>query len=321
MAGNSQRRGATRKSESKKPRSVGSGGVRRRGLEGKGPTPRAEDRPGHVAYRTKKKSAARQGTAAGARRSPAHDSSLVVGRNAVRESLLSGMGARRLLVQSTIESDPRVTDALEAAHARGIVIVEQSRDQLDRIAEGLVHQGVVLEAEPYEYADLADLRTEVVRTSGRIVVCDGITDPGNLGAIVRSSLALGAAGVVISKRRSAEVNPTVWRASAGALAHLPIARVANISRAVADLEDHGITAVALVGNTSTSLQQVDVTGIPVAVVVGAEGAGVSRLVAERCSWRASIPMDSRAESLNVSVAAAIALYELGRRGGTPRNSD
>ncbi|MDQ1249681.1 MAG: rRNA ((2251)-2-O)-methyltransferase RlmB [Actinomycetota bacterium] len=325
MAGNSKRQGAVRKSGSKKGAQVGSGGQRRRGLEAKGPTPKATERTAHPAAR-RARAADRAGDADGAsggnrgrapRRIVADD--IVVGRNPVAEALRAGVPARELLVVDLIDPDDRVAAAVAIAAERGVPVRERPKRELDRAAGEANHQGLVLRTEPFAYADPQELWESALGSAAApiLVALDGITDPHNLGAIARSASAFGAFGVIVPSRRSAGVTPTAWRASAGAFAHLPVARATNLARMLADAAAQGYFVVALDGAVERSIAEVAAhfSDVPVVLVVGSEGSGVSRLIADRADALAAIGMPGRAESLNASVAAGIALFALaGVRG-------
>jgi 23S rRNA (guanosine2251-2'-O)-methyltransferase len=316
MAGNSKRQGAVRKSGSKKGATVGSGGQRRRGLEAKGPTPKATERTGHPASRragaAAKADAAEGGGGRPPRRIVADD--LVVGRNPVAEALRAGVPSLELLVVDLIEPDDRVAAAVAIAAERGVPVRERPKRELDRVAGEANHQGLVLRTEPFAYADPQELWESALAAAAApvLVALDGITDPHNLGAIARSASAFGAAGVVVPSRRSAGVTPTAWRASAGAFATLPVARATNLARVLADAAAQGYFVVALEGGAQQSIGDVasHFSDVPVILVVGSEGAGVSRLIADRADALAAIGMPGKAESLNASVAAGIALFTL-----------
>lgn len=315
MAGNSQRRGAVRKTGSKKGATVGSGGQRRKGLAAKGPTPKAEDRVSHPAARRARAEAKR---AEDAKRGTQRLEDLVVGRNPVLEALRAGVPAEQLVVVDLIDLDDRVAEAVSLAADLGIPVRERPRRELDRLAGDVPHQGVVLRIAPFAYADPDDLLAArgAPRAPGLpgapplLVALDGITDPHNLGAIARSAAAFGAAGLLLPARRSAGVTAAAWRSSAGAFARLPVATVPNLAQALADAQEAGFFVVGLAGESAESVAgaAAHYRDVPVVIVVGAEGAGLSRLVAERSDTLASIPMPGGFESLNASVAAGIALH-------------
>jgi 23S rRNA (guanosine2251-2'-O)-methyltransferase len=312
MAGNSQRKGAIRKS--KKGPQVGSGGQVKRALKGKGPTPPAEVRKGHPAAR-RAAAAERRGASSGRSPRDAPQAELLVGRNPVAEALKAKVPATALYLAQGLDSDERVTEAVRIAGNRGIALLEVSRNELDRRTGGILHQGIALQVPPFAYHALPDLlrQAEEGGTPPLLVALDGVTDPRNLGAVIRSALAFGAHGVVIPERRSAGVTATAWRTSAGTAARLPVAQVTNLVRALKDCRDAGLFVVGLDADGSTSLDELEMATEPLVVVVGSEGRGLSRLVGESCDLTVSIPMSAAAESLNASVAAAVTLAEISRR--------
>ncbi|GAB3131669.1 23S rRNA (guanosine(2251)-2'-O)-methyltransferase RlmB [Tsukamurella serpentis] len=319
MAGNSQRRGAVRKAGTKKGQVTGSGGVRRRGLEGRGATPAAKDRPYHPAH--KKARAAAKASAAPQRRPqkvagrPAEDGpEYVLGRNPVVECLRAGVPATALYVAIGSQNDERLTESVQIAADQGIAILEVQRGELDRMSENGLHQGIALQVPPYTYAHPDDLLTRA-KDSGQaplIVALDNITDPRNLGAVIRSTAAFGGHGVLIPGRRSAAVTAVTWRTSAGAAARLPVAQAPNLNRALADYAAAGLQVVGLDAGGDVTLDDYRAdTGV--VVVVGSEGKGLSRLVRENCDSILSIPIASAVESLNASVAAGVVLAEFARQ--------
>ncbi|MET9731378.1 23S rRNA (guanosine(2251)-2'-O)-methyltransferase RlmB [Streptomyces sp. NPDC006458] len=307
-----------RRMSGKKGAQVGSGGQRRRGLEGKGPTPPAEMRKGHkknrIATAKAKQVPARRPAARG--RGGKGTSELVVGRNPVVEALRGGVPASMLYVQQFIDNDERVREALQLAGERGgIHLMEAPRPELDRMTNGLNHQGLVLQVPPYEYAHPEDLLDAAADEGGYplIVALDGVTDPRNLGAVVRSVSAFGGHGVVVPERRAAGMTAGAWKTSAGTAARTPVARATNLTRALESYKKAGVTVVGLAADGEADLGAVDALGGPVVIVVGSEGKGLSRLVGETCDVRVRIPMPGGAESLNAGVAAGIVLYEAARR--------
>jgi 23S rRNA (guanosine2251-2'-O)-methyltransferase len=306
-----------RRASSKKGAQVGSGGQRRRGLEGKGPTPRAEMRKGHASQRAAYAKARRaQGRPATARRGGGRSTSeLVVGRNPVVEALREGVPARTLYVQQFIDSDERVREALQLAAERGgINLMEAPRPELDRMTNGLNHQGLVLQVPPYEYAHPEDLVAEAADAGEDplIVALDGVTDPRNLGAVVRSVSAFGGHGVVVPERRAAGMTAGAWKTSAGTAARTPVARATNLTRALEQYKKAGLAVVGLAADGEHEVGDLEALSGPVVIVVGSEGKGLSRLVGETCDFRVRIPMPGGAESLNAGVAAGIVLYEAAR---------
>jgi 23S rRNA (guanosine2251-2'-O)-methyltransferase len=314
MPGNSQRKGAVRRKG--KGNTAGSGGRVRRGLEGKGPTPKAEDRPNHVAYRAKNARQHRPARAAAARTGrPGSGPEWVVGRNAVLEAVEAEIPIRAAYVAEGAERDDRLRDILKLAATRGTALLEVTRGELDRLTGGALHQGVALQLPAFAYAHPDDLLASALDSDHEplIVALDSITDPRNLGAIVRSAAAFGAHGVLIPERRSAGMTAAAWKTSAGAAAHIPIARATNLNRSLRTYADAGLTLIGLDGSSTTSLHDVpDVSG-PVVLLVGSEGDGLSRLVREACDHLAAIPISKSVESLNAGVAAGIALYEISRQ--------
>ena len=305
MAGNSARRGAVRKS--KKGATVGTGGKGRAALRGRGPTPRAEDRAGHPA--------ARRAAAKARPRRPAEAPELLVGRNPVAEALRAKVPATAVYIALGIDTDERVSEAVRLAGKRGIALLEVSRGELDRMTGGLLHQGIALQVPPFTYMELPDLLARAAEsvTTPMLVALDGVTDPRNLGAIVRSAVAFGAHGVLVPARRSAGVTAAAWRTSAGTAARIPIAQVTNLVRALRDCQTAGLFVAGLSADGTTSLDDLDAADGPIVIVVGSEGRGLSRLVGETCDLTVSIPMAGPAESLNAAVAAGVALAEIARR--------
>ncbi|MGP4083303.1 23S rRNA (guanosine(2251)-2'-O)-methyltransferase RlmB [Streptomyces sp. KR55] len=305
-----------RRMSGKKGAQVGSGGKRRRSLEGKGPTPPAEMRKGHAKQRAATAKARRTQGRPPQRRGGKAASELVVGRNPVVEALRGGVPASTLYVQQFIDSDERVREALQLAAERGgINLMEAPRPELDRMTNGLNHQGLVLQVPPYEYAHPEDL-ADAAADEGEdplIVALDGVTDPRNLGAVVRSVAAFGGHGVVVPERRAAGMTAGAWKTSAGTAARTPVARATNLTRALEAYKKAGIVVVGLAADGDVELGELDALGGPVAIVVGSEGKGLSRLVGETCDFRVRIPMPGGAESLNAGVAAGIVLYEAARR--------
>jgi len=327
MAGNSQRRGAKRNPGSKKGQTVGSGGQRRKQLKGRGPTPKAVDREGHPAARRARAAAKRSPgrTSPGARRPPgrSRDSGgpeWVTGRNPVVEALRAGVPATALWVAERIDSDDRVRESLKLAAEAGIPLMEAHRAELDRVGGTAPHQGLALQVPAYDYAHPDDV-LDSGGAASLVVALDGVTDPRNLGAVLRSAAAFGAHGVVVPARRSAGVTAAAWKASAGAAARVPVARATNLTRALQDYRSAGCYVVGLDGSAEVELADVDLLTDPVVLVVGSEGKGLSRLVRDTCDVVAAIPISAATESLNAAVAAGIALYEVARRRrseGRPR---
>lgn len=307
MAGNSRRRGAIRKEGTKKGPTVGSGGQRRRGLEGRGPTPPAHMRPNHPAAKRAKAQSRRPA------RGRTDESETVLGRNPVLECLRAGVPATALYVALGTEADERLTESVTRAADSGISILEVPRTDLDRMTGNHLHQGIALQVPPYEYAHPDDLVAAALSAPPALLVAlDNISDPRNLGAIVRSVAAFGGHGVLIPQRRSASVTAVAWRTSAGAAARIPVARATNLNRTLTDWAARGLRVIGLDAGGDTTLDDIDGAD-PLVVVVGSEGKGLSRLVRQNCDEVVSIPMAGNTESLNASVAAGVVLAEITRQ--------
>jgi 23S rRNA (guanosine2251-2'-O)-methyltransferase len=332
------------KTKSGKPR-PGTGGYGKRKLEGKGPTPPAEMRTGHPAQRraaAQAKKAAqdkptgriapsqggrvRQATTGSGRggdgRGPGQArgagssvAELVAGRNSVLEALRARVPATALHVGPRLDSDERIGQAVMLASDAGIPVVEAGRAELDRITGGAIHQGLALRIKRYSYADPADL-VQAARDAGElplIVALDGVTDPRNLGAVARSVAAFSGHGILVPARRSAGVSAGAWKASAGALARVRVAQAANLTRALAAYQEDGLFVAGLDAGGSADVGELELADSPLVLVVGSEGKGLSRLVAQRCDVVTRIPITGPAESLNAGIAASIALYAVSQR--------
>jgi len=239
---------------------------------------------------------------------------LLLGRNPVVEALRAAVPATALYVAQGIDIDDRVTEIIRTAGDRGIPLLEIGRNELDRMTGGVLHQGIGLQVPPFAYEDLQDLLAAALeQTAPLLVALDGITDPRNVGAVIRSVAAFGGHGVILPERRAASITATAWRTSAGAAARVPVSQVVNLTRAVKAAQQAGFTAIGLDADGETDLYSLEAAVGPLLVVVGSEGRGLSRLVGETCDLRVSIPMASSVESLNASVAAAVTLAEIARR--------
>lgn len=329
MAGNSQRKGAVRKRGKgigPTGRTAGSGGRVRRGLEGKGPTPKAEDRPYHKAYRRRgpddspispdrpkgqRRSTGSKRAGTGTKMAGAD---WVIGRNPVYEALMAGLPVRRFVLAEGVERDSRLAEILKLASEQGIPLLQASRSELDRLTGGAVHQGVAIQLPEFSYAHADDVLSWSLEadTTPLVVALDHVTDPRNLGAIIRSAAAFGAHGVIVPERRAAHMTATAWKASAGAAARLPIALATNLNRVLSDFAKAGFVVVGLTGDGETAISQAPGIDGPVLLVVGSEGKGLAQLTQKNCDVLASIPIAGGVESLNASVAAGIALYEVAR---------
>ena len=238
------------------------------------------------------------------------------------------MPASTLYVAARIEHDDRTREIIRLAGIHGLNLMEADRLEMDRIARSSNHQGVGMTAQPFQYSSLAELVERADKksrameaansASARIaarplfIALDGVTDPQNLGAVIRSAAAFGANGVILPERRSASVTAAAWKVSAGAAAHMPVARVVNLTKAIESLKERGYYSVGLDGGGHALVGETGFETDPLVVVLGSEGNGLSRLVREACDSIAGIPMSSMVESLNASVAAGITLYSVAR---------
>lgn len=368
----------------------GSGGNNKRKLAGKGPTPKAEDRKKHKAFKLKQAadrkaralgiktagkgagnsktareleasttSASRTsgnrsqtqrnarpaaagksvrdssrrgeflaptsrtaGSAGAARRSgdrvakAADAAEVLSGRNSVVEALRAKVPATALFIANRIEMDDRVKESIKIAAARGIPMNEVTRPEIDRMTGyDSVHQGIALQVPPYKYQHPLEMLDMIVARGQNplIVALDGITDPRNLGAIIRSVAAFGGQGVIVPQRRSTGVTASAWKTSAGAAARIPVALAANLNATLKDLKKRGCFIVGLDGDGDMQMHDFKLGTEPLVLVVGSEGKGLSRLVQENCDAIASIPISGATESLNAGIAASVALYEVSKR--------
>ncbi|MFJ4254940.1 23S rRNA (guanosine(2251)-2'-O)-methyltransferase RlmB [Microbacterium sp. NPDC090003] len=323
-----QRPGANK--GNKKGPTKGTGGLGRKALEGRGPTPKAEDRAWHPAG--KRKAAAERYAASGGKGKPGQrqtaggnpnrsarskdnttETEVVTGRNSVLEALRAKIPATAFYIAQRVEMDDRVKEMLSIATHRGIPVLEVTRQELDRMAgfDG-VHQGVAIKVPPYEYAHPQDLLEKAI-DKGQVplfVALDGITDSRNLGAIIRSAAAFGSHGVILPQRRSAGVNSAAWKTSAGAAARLPVALATNLTTQLKEFKKQGVFILGLAGDGDVDLPALQLADRPVVIVAGAEGKGLSRLVRETCDQIVSIPISTATESLNVGIATSVALYQV-----------
>ena len=327
MPGNSQRKGAIRKGASRKGPSVGSGGQKSRALAGRGPTPKAEDREKQAKRRRvgerRDEALAKGGRPAARTGGPARPrpksakaaSEMVAGRNSVLEALRAGIPATTMYVAGRIDVDDRVREAMKIALGRGLALLETPRGELDRLTDGAIHQGLALQVPPYEYAEPGHLLAAAADSgqAALIVALDGVTDPRNLGAVVRSVAAFGGHGVIVPERRAAGMTASAWKTSAGAAARVPVARVTNLTRGLEELKKAGCFVLGLDADGDVDLPALSMATDPIVLVIGSEGKGLSRLVRETCDVVVSIPMHAATESLNAGVAAGVALYEVARR--------
>ena len=240
---------------------------------------------------------------------------MVTGRNSVLEALRAGVPVTTVYLAARIDHDERTREIVKTAADARYPLLEVGRTELDRLTDGAVHQGVAIQVPPYAYADPDDLLDIAADadTPALVVALDGVTDPRNLGAVLRSAGAFGAHGVLVPERRAAGVTAAAWKVSAGAAARVPVARATNLARTLGEYRKAGLFVVGLDGHGDTTVADLPFAGDPLVLVVGSEGKGLSRLVREQCDAIAAIPIASAVESLNAGVAAGIALYEVARR--------
>ena len=240
---------------------------------------------------------------------------IIEGRNAVTEALRAGTPIDKIFLARG-ETDSALAHIAAAARDKGIVVVECDRKKLDFMSRTHSHQGVIAQAAVREYASVDDI-LNAAREKGEpplIVVCDELSDPHNLGAVIRTAECAGAHGVIIPKRRSAGLTAVVAKTSAGAVSHIPVARVPNLPALLKELKDEGVWVFGTAADGDRLLYDADLKG-PAAIVIGSEGDGMGRLVSQQCDFRVSIPMKGKLNSLNASAAAAILLYEAVRQRG------
>ena len=322
LGGRGNKAGSSRKGAMK-----GSGGQRSQGLEGKGPTPKATERTKHPAAKraaaaAKRGQAGGAGTGRGGRpkvpyKANRQISELIAGRNSVVEALRAHIPATTLYVAAQIDIDERVRESIDLAMQRALPVLEVTRQEVDRLTDGAIHQGIALQIPQYSYAHPDDLitRAQDAGETPLIVALDGVTDPRNLGAVIRSAAAFGAHGVVVPERRSAGMTAGAWKTSAGAAARIPVAQAGNLTRTLEAYRKQGLLVVGLAGDGAIDLADLESGADPLVLVVGAEDKGLSRLVQQTCDLVVRIPIAAATESLNAGVAAAISLYEVAQRRG------
>lgn len=242
-----------------------------------------------------------------------HAANLIVGRNPVTEALKSGREIDKLLVSATEGSMIKI---LAQAKEKGIPVMKVEKAALDRIAPGQAHQGVAAYISPYEYAELDDIfaKADAAGEEPFIIILDNLEDPHNLGAIMRTAECAGAHGIIIPKRRACGLTDVVAKASAGAIEYMPCVKVTNIAQTIEELKEKGIW-VAACDMGGQEYYKADLTG-KLAVVVGSEGFGISKLVREKCDFVVSMPMLGKITSLNASNAAAVIIYEVRKQRST-----
>lgn len=326
----------------KKGARVGTGGHGKQALEGKGPTPKAEDRKNHKAYKAKQSAERRKeatsgivrrgeflaptAKTAGTRGATARNTSRVAkaadasetlsGRNSVVEALKAKVPATALFIAQRIEMDDRVKEAITLANKRGIPVNEVTRPEIDRMTGfDSVHQGIALQVPPYKYQHPQEMLDTIISRGQKplLVALDGITDPRNLGAIIRSVAAFGGQGIILPQRRSTGVTASAWKTSAGAAARVPVALAANLNATLKEFKKRGLFVVGLDADGDIDLPNLELSSEPLVIVVGSEGKGLSRLVSENCDAIVSIPITGDTESLNAGIAASVTLYEVSKR--------
>jgi 23S rRNA (guanosine2251-2'-O)-methyltransferase len=244
----------------------------------------------------------------------AESEELIYGRHPVLTALQNERNLNRIWITARLRYDPRFHSLLQTAKANGTVIDEVEPRRLDQMTQGANHQGIAAQVAPYEYVDLGDLLATAKAASEHpvLIVADGITDPHNLGAIIRTAEALGMQGLIIPQRRAVGVTATVVKVAAGALEHFPVARVVNLSRALEELKTAGFWIYGMSAEASQPIHAVQFSGAT-AVVIGSEGDGLSLLTQRTCDSLVSIPLKGNTPSLNASVATGMVLYEIHRQ--------
>ena len=240
---------------------------------------------------------------------------MIIGRNPVIEAMKAGRSIDKILVKSG-EPEGSLKKIVSKAKSMRITVVETDRRKMDTLCEGENHQGVIAYVSAYEYVSPDDI-LDAAKEAGEapfVVVCDKITDPHNLGAILRTARAAGVHGVIIPKHESVSLNATVAKVAAGAAEVVPVARVTNLAATLDYLKDNGLWITGADASGDKTLWEADLSGA-VGLVVGSEGAGMSRLIKEKCDFLVGIPMKGNCESLNASVAASLMMYEVARKRG------
>jgi 23S rRNA (guanosine2251-2'-O)-methyltransferase len=293
--------------------SKGTGGHGRKALRGKGPTPKAEDRPYHKAYKAKQAKSSKPQRPSRPKPKKLATHEVVSGRNSVVEALRAKIPATALFIAQRAELDDRMRESIALANNRKIPISEVTRAEIDRMTGGdFVNQGIALQVPNYQYIEASELLDRAMSKSSTplIIALDGITDPRNLGAIIRSAAAFGAHGIVLPQRRSVGVTASAWKTSAGAAARIPVAMAPNLNQVISEYKKRGLFVVGLDGDGEVSLPKFNLADQPILVIVGSEGKGLSRLVSESCDQILSIPISSKVESLNAGIAVSVALYQI-----------
>ena len=237
---------------------------------------------------------------------------VIVGRHAVKEAIVSGHTINKVLIQDTVKKG-QINDILKKANSNKIIVQAVPKSKLDGLSDA-PHQGVAAYIAPYEYADFDAFLTQQKDNEklSTVLILDGLEDPHNLGSILRTADASGVDGIIIPKRRSVALTQTVAKASTGAIEHVPVMRVTNLANTIEALKDHGYWVVGTEAENSTDYREMD-AGMPLAIVIGSEGQGMSRLTKDKCDFYINIPMVGHVNSLNASVAASLMMYEVYRK--------
>lgn len=237
---------------------------------------------------------------------------MIVGRHAVKEAITTGHTINKILIQDGVKKQ-QLNEILKKAKSEKIIVQSVPKSKLDQLSDSS-HQGVAAYIAPYEYADLdAFLETQAEQDGlSTIILLDGLEDPHNLGSILRTADASGVDGVIIPKRRSVALTQTVAKASTGAIQHVPVMRVTNLAQTIETLKDRGYWVVGTEAENATDYREMDAE-MPLVIVIGSEGQGMSRLVKDKCDFYIKIPMVGHVNSLNASVAASLMMYEVYRK--------
>ncbi|MFH4935343.1 23S rRNA (guanosine(2251)-2'-O)-methyltransferase RlmB [Staphylococcus cohnii] len=237
---------------------------------------------------------------------------VIVGRHAVKEAIVSGHTINKVLIQDTVKKG-QINDILKKANSNKIIVQAVPKSKLDGLSDA-PHQGVAAYIAPYEYADFDAFLTQQKDNEklSTVLILDGLEDPHNLGSILRTADASGVDGIIIPKRRSVALTQTVAKASTGAIEHVPVMRVTNLANTIETLKEHGYWVVGTEAENSTDYREMD-AGMPLAIVIGSEGQGMSRLTKDKCDFYINIPMVGHVNSLNASVAASLMMYEVYRK--------
>lgn len=237
---------------------------------------------------------------------------VIVGRHAVKEAIVSGHTINKVLIQDTVKKG-QINDILKKANSNKIIVQAVPKSKLDGLSDA-PHQGVAAYIAPYEYADFDAFLVQQKDNEklSTVLILDGLEDPHNLGSILRTADASGVDGIIIPKRRSVALTQTVAKASTGAIEHVPVMRVTNLANTIETLKEHGYWVVGTEAENSTDYREMD-AGMPLAIVIGSEGQGMSRLTKDKCDFYINIPMVGHVNSLNASVAASLMMYEVYRK--------